>query len=646
MAFSNPETEEYANKLAKAGLLDSNARRRLEVKEGAAANRLGVTRENIPTSDQVTLEQVMESVNTKVRASKYETLKTINEEYSLDTADRTEDWQTKLADWTGENITPGRVAAFAFLGPIGGASTVAAVEGAGALGAEIDTSSQDLGINEERTAVTDFYRYLQEAGYEMIPPGGSMFPEAAMYGADIQPDTLKNAIAYASKEGDVPPDVLDYVMQQVEDSALDRAQRTQETQEKLIENDEIDRTNEENPLYAKNLAAFEILEESSPTKFQFDKETGAIYMTETGKQVDRRGKELAGDDLMGEAGAELVGGWPEGFIPQWEANPEGTAWGKLSVQAGVTVDEYAYNDILDVIENKEWYGADPSRYVAGQESFLGGFGSTYRVKVEETDVMRRTQATADVFGSDYAASRALGSYVWDAMKQDLQDTRRPWYDQNDNWAQFAGLSSENIAAVQSQMVAMGALEPDDIVYGTWGLAEATQMNTIMTIANGNGQEWTDLDGSMLKEFFDGETARTTPSRAAFTPQAFRPMDPARVEMTVRDSVRALVGRDPTEEDLQLLGGYLTDQYSSSYEADVAAGRAQYDAQIAADESGATYGQPGAVEDVDYEARFLQKMDERFEQQTASQERGVLAGKQQDMGVQMSSLMTRLGGGLG
>ena len=407
----------------------------------------------------------------------------------------------------------------------------------------------------------------------------------------------------------------------------------------MAANEAIDDTNLSNPEYAKNKRAFEILNNASPTKYQFDDASGAIFMTDGSGQVSRQGQLV---EFGSDEGSELVGGWEGGVEPDFSSIglAEGleTAWAKMTRETGTPVDEGMYMSILDVVANKEQFGADPVRYLPGQEAFLGGYASTYQVNPETVVTERDPDYRYEYGGEGNAARRFMADYDIEIGATSL----RPIYDRDDEWAQFVGLSPENIAAVQSFLIGVGALEEDGVVNGVWGPTEAQQMYKVLDIANAGGVSWQEVDEDVLRNSFDKETAATS-QRAAFVPQAYRPMDPARAELTVKDSVRQMLGRDPTEEDMAQLGGYLTDMHSASYAADTKAARNRYNTQVSLDESGGTFGQPAAVEDVDYEARYVQKMEEKFAPQLESQKRGQTATAQQDMGVKMNNLMSFVGG---
>ena len=490
----------------------------------------------------------------------------------------------------------------------------------GALGAG-GTGAHEIDVPGGTQTIRDIVRALKEQGYEA--PSSTFFRNA---------ESMDEVIEIIMDKTDISSDELAGVLDIVEEQRIDRDMSQADIEDALAANEEMDDTNLANPEYSKNLRAFEILNNATPTKYQFDESSGAIFMTDGTGQVDRTGQVIP---FGSEGGAELVGGWEGGIEPDFSSVglAEGleTAWAQMTRETGSVVDEQMYMSVLDVVANKEHYGADPVRYLPGQEAFLGGYKSTYQVNPESFQP-----------GSRYDYGRDATEQFTMLSGEMKPIALRPTYDKDDEWAQFVGMSSENIAAVQSFMVGVGALEEDGLVHGVWGPTEAQQMYKILDIANAGGVSWQDVDEEILRNSFDKETAATT-QRAAFVPQAYRPMDPARAELTVKDSIRQMLGRDPTEEDMSQLGGYLTDMHSASYEADTQAARNRYNTQVALDKSGGTFGTPAAVEEVDFEARYIQKMEERFAPQLESQKRGQVAEAQQDMGVKMNNLMSFVGG---
>lgn len=491
------------------------------------------------------------------------------------------------------------------------------------------TGAHEIEVPGGTQTIRDVVRALKEQGYDA--PSATFFRNA---------ESMDEVINIILDKTDITPDELAGVMTIVEEQRIDRDMTQADVEDALAANEEVDEVNLANPQYSKNKRAFEILNAASPTKYQFDDSSGAIFMTDGSGQVDRTGQVIPfGTD----GGSELVGGWEGGIEPDFSSIglAEGleTGWAKMQRETGQAVSESMYMSILDVVANKQGFGADPVRYLPGQEAFLGGYASTYQVN-PETIVTERDPTKP--YEWKYGAPNTFQSFLADYNVDIAPTSLRPIYDKDDEWAQFVGMSPENIAAVQSFLIGVGALEEDGVVNGVWGPTEAQQMYKVLDIANAGGVSWQDVDEDILRNSFDKETAATS-QRAAFVPQAYRPMDPARAELTVKDSVRQMLGRDPTDEDMAQLGGYLTDMHAASYQADTQAARNRYNTQVALDESGGTFGTPGAVEEVDYEARYINEMEKRFTPQLESQKRGQVAEAQQDMGVKMNNLMSFVGG---
>ncbi len=636
--LKNEEVDAYARQLLNAGILTKAEWNILWHNEVEGVRDRG--------EKPITSQDVADAVNQmSLNNSKMEMFQEMNAERGV--AVDLPEWESVRAAMGGErpsyfdNFKNGlgytKIGAEYLFGGIGDAL------GAGGTGAhEVETAGGMQTIRE-------ITRELKEQGHGDLP--NTIFRNT---------DSIEEVMAIIMERTDITGAELDLVLSIVEEKSIVREQSEASVIEDIENNEAIDRRNEADPLYSKNMGAYEILERNSPTKYQFDRETGAIYLTDGGGQVDRHGNVV---EPFSDAAAALVGGWDVAGEPNFsnepafdDATPAGLAFGKqtgwqqMAIEMGLQPDQVTegmYMDVLDVINNKAMYGQDASRYLMGQDTFLGGFASTYRTDpVEETKARSdmRNRLGSDIGGISYTKFLDINdaeAYLYDMQRWTSVDQRRPSYDHNDQWAQFAGMSVENVAAVQQKMIDTGWLDKEAVADGWWGPAEAEVMKSWMITANGRGDLWTDLPDEELRE--QAKDLAATSQRAGFVPDAYRPLDPARVELTVKDSIRQLIGRDATAEDLQQLGGYLTDQHSASYEADVKAARGQYNARVSLDESGGQFAQPGAVQDVDFEARFITQMEERFKPQLESQERGVIAKKQQNMGVQMSNLMNFVGG---
>jgi len=609
--FSNPQVQTLVEELVRAGLLDRKDAVELEYTERIMGEKL-------------TTQTVVDRVNAgKLRMDQYEMLSSLAEDHNAEPPEYKPAVSTQIGSWFSKQLGE-----FNEKGDVFGPGTGSGVE----LGEDIGTELKEMAESgaRSRQLKNDFVRIAKDTGYDL--------DYADLMGAG----TLEEMAEAAGRKAGMPPDVAVAIGREVMTVQQTRELEEQDIEEALAEDEEYTRLASENPEYVKNYRGFIKMDRAVPGKYKFDPETGAIYDLAAGAYVDSKGATLTTEEqIRSEYGLTdldpLPGLQEQAFEEQWQ--PPWLAMG---------IDEDSYVSIMDVVRNKSGYGADPVRYAPGMESFLGGFASDYVVSRQDFSVREQAMLDFNMGGGAGEREAIFNPEYWnDLSNRVVQETRRPWYDQNDNWNLFVGLSPESVATVQRTLIDWGALDADEVVLGVWGPTEAQQMNQVMTVANARGVQWTDASiAQLMPNVFKDQTKAATP-RAAFTPEPYRPMDPATVERTVTDSIRQMIGRDPTEEDLAELGAFLRDNHGSAYAADVAAAKQQYSAQGAALESGAQFGDPGVgPAEVDWESRYINQMEERFAPQLASQERGEKAAQQQDMGVAMSNLMSQLGGGVG
>lgn len=619
MAFKNEKLEEVANELEKLGLLDRRERIQLESME-----RRGVA---------VTVDTVLDGVNpNEIRGSQWSAFKGAAENLGI-----TKQYEARDEEFTGEQrysmmaANQGRMAQLPGL-----VDDFKAGFGwlFGSLKPDNTPTEMPEGGDVPPRVLSEIFHTMRDNGLDPKLFEMRKYP------------TVEGLRKYMLDDMDLPPSVADDIFYQVKVKQDEKIVEASQVEDAAQEEAEQNQINLENPEWSKNYSAFAKLERLEPGKYHFDFQSGAIWKLGddgfTPQLVDRTGVPFTEEEEMRTELGITDGVLPLERITQMVAE-DPTEYQTPWVKAGM--DEDQYMSIVDVINNKAAYGADPVRYLPGQEQFLGGFQSNYAVSIDDSIRQQRMR--------DYAAGEAERnqtaidpSWYQQLQKNAMQEIRRPWYDPSDNWALFAGLSPESIAQVQRQLVDWGGLEEEEVVWGNWGPTEAQVMQSVMTVANGKAIKWTDDEMmELMPTVFQEQKAASTP-RAAFVPDPYRPMDPATVELSIKETVRQMIGRDPTAEDLAELGSYLTDMHASSYAADVQAARGVYDAQVAADEAEASYGEAPAVQDVDWESRFMLQMEDRFAPQIATQERGEQAAKQQDMGVAMSNLMNRLGGGIG
>ena len=385
-----------------------------------------------------------------------------------------------------------------------------------------------------------------------------------------------------------------------------------------------------------NRKAYERLDETFPDKYIWNPENGLIYQVGVnGGLVDTQGNLIEQDPLSPEP--------PEGY------EAEDMRWDRAEITPApweeYEIGEQDYWTLLDVVQHPDRYHKGGLERFAGGDPFIGGFSSDYSVTVGEE---QQLGAEERKFGQRGSRQRR---YSFDEIADEIrggglqQEVRRPWYDPGDNWALYAGLSVESVAAEQRKLVEMGALEADEVVEGVWGAAEAEVMTRMMTYANGKAERLEDVSFESWTNFWDNEETAAS-GRRGFVPPSYRKMDPARAQLTVEDALRRATGRDATSEELADLGVQLTDLHRQSFVADVAAERAEFGAVTAAIESGEEVGVAG-VPEVDWEARFLTGLQDKHGAEIDRWKRTQdVSQRQQLIGGALSNFMNQLGGGIG
>lgn len=434
---------------------------------------------------------------------------------------------------------------------------------------------------------------------------------------------------------DIADNVLEQALRQSSTATLRRKNKDMEALERAEEQAETvnDIVTSEEKLDA--LKAYERLEETKPGKYVYDATRGRIYEVGTGQLVNNNGKVVDPTDPAYENVPTDDMFWDEAGLMV-------TPWDEYQI------DEDSYYSLIDVVENPTRYHQGGIERFASGEQFIGGFASDYGVaQSQELQRQIRDERIGQDRGIGGSLRRGMGEYAWQSWTQDIQEVRRPWYDQGDNWALYAGKSPEAIAVEQQKLVSMGALEENDVVSGQWGPAEAAALQKMMTIANGRAEKIEDISVEFWDEFWASESSGgAAAQRRAFVAPTYQKLDPARAQLTVEETVRRLLGRDATEDELADLGVHMADMHRQSFQADVQALRQEYDAETRAIDTQAPQS-GGEVQDVDWEARFQQKFNERNEAELARFDRTQdRMQRQQIIGGAMNSFMQTLGGGIG
>lgn len=379
---------------------------------------------------------------------------------------------------------------------------------------------------------------------------------------------------------------------------------------------------------------FELLNEDKPGKYMWNPDNAYIYEVGSGMLIDgitgERQEIYTEDGDIEEGFNDEDGYWQE-------AQDTETPWSENNV------DEPTYYSLLDVVEHPDRYHSGGIGRFAGGGQFLGGYGENYVVPQSEDEIAKQYEAGAGGAGYQRFAPEDMKQAMRAGMRQEV---RRPWYDPDDDWALFAGMSAEGITERQHELVAMGALDGNEVIFGFWGEAEAQVTNRMMNIANGQAVKLEDISVEDWTEFWEIEEKTNTPKRPVFSAPSYRKMDPAAAQLTVEETVRRMLGRDASPDELASLGIQLTDMHRQSFVADVKASEAEFNAQVRANDS-QSRTQAGAVQDVDWEAQFLTKFQESHGAELDRFDRTAQAAERQSLiGGSLNSFMNQLGGGIG
>jgi len=379
---------------------------------------------------------------------------------------------------------------------------------------------------------------------------------------------------------------------------------------------------------------FERLDSEFPGRYVWNADNGYMYEVGTGQLVDENGDYVTSD---------RDGNLPEGYAQDTEFWDDAIDIEQPWAESGVDAD--TYYDLYDVVQNPDRYHAGGLERFTSGEKFLGGFDSDWGV-AQDAQVQ---QAQFNERYGERPADRMNAGYGMDGTytRPQMQEVRRPWYDPKDNWALYAGKSSEAVRQDQEWLIEIGALSADDITDGEWGSSEADAIELMMIEANGKAERLDDIDFDFWTEFWEDENkGGSAAQRRKFVAPAYRKLDPANIQLTIEETVRRQLGRDASQDELAELGQHMADMHRQSFAMDVTAMEAEYDATTRAIDTD-TRQSAGEVEDIDHEARFMQAFNEKNAAELDRFDRTQnIAERQQLIGGALNNFMNQLGGGIG
>lgn len=219
-------------------------------------------------------------------------------------------------------------------------------------------------------------------------------------------------------------------------------------------------------------------------------------------------------------------------------------------------------------------------------------------------------------GRQMGLSAAAGGAVVDdlgtvPLGRQRSQAIKPRYFEGDQFSP-AGQSPEQIARIQSQLVAAGLIEEGEYWAGFWDAATSSAYTMVLGYANQSGLTADDAIRRLQETLPDSVKEARAKKKAmeVFQAPPFMAPDPAKLAQDVKETFRRRLGRDPTPEDLASMTAALGDSYRQAYDAEVAAARAHFNAQLGKGPAGTT------VQDVDPASRFLQVFEERYQPELA------------------------------
>lgn len=153
----------------------------------------------------------------------------------------------------------------------------------------------------------------------------------------------------------------------------------------------------------------------------------------------------------------------------------------------------------------------------------------------------------------------------------------------------SNLTPAQRADLQDRLVAAGLIPKGaDYLKGNWDDVSVGAFHTLLSLSNRHGLTW-------QQQLTILESTAEENRREQFTAPAYLRPDPAALASNTRGALKALLGRDPTTDEIAGLSPILEGFFRQSHDADVAMARAEFDA-----EPGTTLS---PVQDVDPIARF-------------------------------------------
>lgn len=194
----------------------------------------------------------------------------------------------------------------------------------------------------------------------------------------------------------------------------------------------------------------------------------------------------------------------------------------------------------------------------------------------------------------------------------IRRSQSPQYFEGDEYQMFVGMSPEQIAAIQTELLRAGIVDAEDFRPGVWDPDTADAMKDVLEHANFSGLSWdealVELAANPRAEEDGGGAGGRRGRRGYMAP------DYATLAQAAKSAIRQNLGREPEDWEVKLLadelGGGFQQQLSMQQQVD------QYEQQPAGEGEG-----PGQTfTDVDPKARFAERFEELYRPELEAEQR--------------------------
>lgn len=220
------------------------------------------------------------------------------------------------------------------------------------------------------------------------------------------------------------------------------------------------------------------------------------------------------------------------------------------------------------------------------------------------------------------------------------------YVKGDEFRQLDSITAESLARTQERMAALGMLE--DYIPGKKDPKTIQAFGDLLFMSNGEGLSWAEMLGELERQkeelgddwaWGDGSGSGGR-ERAPFVAPTYLAPDYATLAQTVKGQLRDALGRDPDDSEMALLTAELAGWDRQSFDAEVAAERAEYDAAEEGRDA------PGVQQSVDPVARFRESFEQKFAAEIQGIERTEEAAETSENVRGAVSRLSQMSGGMG